>query len=162
MMAAFGLYWLSALVLELRSEVNFFCADTVLYAELAKCSLIERLGSYYPVDRITRFHPVTTGLAFVWMKALGPLAPWITPQNLLKAMFAAVGAVGVGRRCGPSWRSFRGAMPPCGARSTAPRSASGISPASRNRRSSPPRWPHSTSQPISTSEGDGRCVGRCS
>src|SRR5262245_6434479 len=96
LIAAFGLYWLSALVLEVRSEVNLFGADTVLYAELAKGSIIERLGSYYPVDRITRFHPVTTGLAFVWMKALGPLAPWITPQNLLKAMFAAVGAVGVG------------------------------------------------------------------
>jgi hypothetical protein len=63
--------------------------------ELAKGNVIERLGSFYPFDRITRFHPLTTALAVTWMKALAPLTQWMSPQQLLKAMFSAVGAIGV-------------------------------------------------------------------
>src|SRR5262249_22218387 len=94
--AAFGLYWLSALVLAAREDTFLFGADTILYMELAKGNVIERLGSFYAFDRITRFHPLTTALAVAWMKALSPLTQWITPQQLLKAMFSTVGAIGVG------------------------------------------------------------------
>jgi hypothetical protein len=94
-LAAFGIYWVSSLVLAARDEVYLFGADTVLYVELAKGPIVERLGSYYAFDRITRFHPLTTALAVVWMKALGLLAPWLAPQQQLKALFAAVGAAGV-------------------------------------------------------------------
>ena len=94
--AAFGLYWISALVLAARDDTFLFGADTILYMELAKGHVIERLGSFYAFDRITRFHPLTTALAVTWMKALGPLTSWITPQQLLKALFSAVGAIGAG------------------------------------------------------------------
>lgn len=94
-LAAFALYWLSALVLEARGEADLFGTDRVLYAELANGNVVERIGNYYAFDRITRFHPLTTVLAVVWMKVLGPLTSWITPQQLLKALFAAAGALGV-------------------------------------------------------------------
>jgi hypothetical protein len=94
--SAFGLYWLSALILAARNETFLFGADTILYMELAKGYIIERLGSFYAFDRITRFHPLTTALAVAWMKALGPLTPWLTPQQLLKGLFAALGGLGVG------------------------------------------------------------------
>jgi hypothetical protein len=93
--AAFGIYWLSSLILTARDETYLFGADTVLYMELAKGHIIERLGSYYALDRITRFHPLTPAMAAVWMKVLGPVTPWITPQQLLQAMFSAIGATGV-------------------------------------------------------------------
>jgi hypothetical protein len=94
--AAFGVYWLSALALAARDETFLFGADTILYMELANGRVVERLGGFYAFDRITRFHPLTTALAVAWMNALGWLTPWLTPQQLLKAMFAAVGAVGAG------------------------------------------------------------------
>jgi hypothetical protein len=90
-----GIYWVSALVLAARDEVYLFGADTVLYMEMAKGEIVEKLGSYYAIDRITRFHPLTTALVVVWMKALGPLTPWLGPKLLLKAMFSVVGATGV-------------------------------------------------------------------
>jgi hypothetical protein len=93
--AAFAVYWLSALVLAARDEVYLFGADTILYMELAKGQIVERLGSSYAIDRITRFHPLTTAMVVIWMKALGPLTPWLGPHQLLKSMFAAVGAAGV-------------------------------------------------------------------
>jgi hypothetical protein len=93
--AAFGLYWLSALVLQARGKVNLFGTDQVLYASLAGSNVAERIGKDYAVDRITRFHPLTTGLAVAWMKALHPLTPWIAPRQLLKGLFAAVGGIGV-------------------------------------------------------------------
>ena len=96
MVASFGLYWLSALVLAARDETYLFGADTTLYMELAKGNVIQRLGSSYAIDRIARFHPLTTAMAVAWMKALDPLTLWITPQQLLKAMFSSVGAIGVG------------------------------------------------------------------
>jgi hypothetical protein len=94
-LAAFSLYWLSALIIAARNEGALFGADTVLYAELAKGQVLEKLGSSYAFDRITRFHPTTTALAVAWMKGLAPLAGWIGVQNLLKALFSAVGAIGV-------------------------------------------------------------------
>jgi hypothetical protein len=85
-LAAFGLYWLSSSILQARGGITSFGADTLLYAALAGGDA---------VDRITRFHPLTAALAAVWMKIVGPLTPWISPLPLLKALFAAIGAVGV-------------------------------------------------------------------
>ena len=84
-LAAFLLYWTSALVLHGRDGTTHFGADAHIYSQLA-------WGS---VDRIARFHPLTTAMAAVWMKALAPLTPWLAAETLLKAMFAAAGAVGV-------------------------------------------------------------------
>lgn len=92
---AFCLYWLSSFVLESRGAMHDFGADAFYYAELAKENVIGRLGSDYLLDRITRFHPLTTGLAVIWMKLLSPLTVWISPQHLLKALFSLIGAVGV-------------------------------------------------------------------
>ncbi len=93
--AALAVYVLSAALLTARDEVYLFGADTVLYAELAKGPILERLGNSYAIDRITRFHPLTTAMAVAWMQALQPLMAWIAPQQLLTALFATVGAVGV-------------------------------------------------------------------
>jgi hypothetical protein len=83
---AFGLYWLSAVILQGRDATLIFGNDAHLYAMLLNG----------PVDRVTRFHPLTTALATVWMKLLGPLtSSWLTPQVLYKGLFAAVGAAGV-------------------------------------------------------------------
>src|SRR5262245_26600807 len=92
---AFCLYWTSSFILESRSATNDFGADAFYYAELAKENVIGRLGSDHLLDRITRFHPLTTGLAVVWMKLLSPLTIWISPLHLLKALFSLIGAVGV-------------------------------------------------------------------
>jgi hypothetical protein len=85
-LAAFALYWVSALVLQERGGTTHFGADAHLYSRLVDGSVD---------DRVTRFHPLTTAMAAMWMKVLGPISAWITPQTLLKAMFAAAGALGV-------------------------------------------------------------------
>jgi len=85
-LAAFVLYWGSALVLQGRAGTTHFGADAHLYSALFDGSTN---------DRITRFHPLTAAMVVVWVKITAPLTPWITPQNLLKALFAAVGALGV-------------------------------------------------------------------
>jgi hypothetical protein len=84
--AAFVLYWLSALILEARGGTTHFGADAHLYSMLADGTA---------VDRITRFHPLTTAVAAAWMKLLSPLSPWLTQHQILKGLFALVGAAGV-------------------------------------------------------------------
>ena len=84
--AAFALYFISALVLQARNGTTYFGADTGLYAVLASGDVI---------DRVARFHPTTIAMASVWMKIFNPLTLWVAPALLLKAMFAAIGAVGV-------------------------------------------------------------------
>lgn len=86
-LAAFGLYWATSFLLLARGGTTHFGADTPLYAGLAGGDAVER---------ITRFHPLTSALALTWMKLLAPLTAWIAPVHLLKAMFAAIGAAGVG------------------------------------------------------------------
>jgi hypothetical protein len=83
---AFGLYWLSSFVLQARNATTHFGADAHVYTLLADGIV---------VDGLARFHPVTIAMAMGWMKILGPLTPWVAPRHILKAMFAAVGAVGV-------------------------------------------------------------------
>jgi hypothetical protein len=86
--AAFGVYWLSSFILEASGwpAMTKFSADTGYYSVLAD-------GQIY--HRSARFHPVTVALALAWMKFLDPLTLWIAPLHLLKAMFAAIGALGV-------------------------------------------------------------------
>ena len=93
--AAFGLYWFSSFILQARSATTYFGADTWFYALLAEGNVFERIAGNYHLDRVARFHPTTVAMAAAWMEFLKPLTYWITPQHLLKAMFAAVGAVGV-------------------------------------------------------------------
>ncbi len=83
----FGVYWLTAVVLAARQTTAHFGADSSFYAVLADMAVHHRAA---------RFHPVTTTLGLAWMKALSPLfVPWLASATILKAMFAAVGALGV-------------------------------------------------------------------
>lgn len=93
--AAFVLYWASSFALELRKGTTHFGADTWHYTELAHGNVLSRLATNPYLDRITRFHPATVFAATAWLQLLSPLSRWIPPLYLLKAMFAAVGAVGV-------------------------------------------------------------------
>src|SRR5437868_13406524 len=84
--SAFGLYWLSSLVLQARNATLHFGADAHVYALLAQG---------VAVDGLTRFHPVTIVLGLAWVKLTNQLALGIAPAHALKALCAAVGAVGV-------------------------------------------------------------------
>jgi hypothetical protein len=93
--AAFGLYWLSAVVLEARWATTHFGADTWSYAQLASGDVWARSAADETLSRIARFHPVTIALIATWMEITKPLTMFLSPAVLLKALFAAVGAVGV-------------------------------------------------------------------
>lgn len=84
--AAFVLYMASAVGLQARHATMHFGADSHLYAPLAEGTVFER---------VVRFHPVTVVLASAWMTILKPLTAWVSAPVLLKAMFAAIGAMGV-------------------------------------------------------------------
>ena len=92
---AFGLYWLSSFLLEARGGTLHFHADTWLYAELGREDVFGGIAPDTQLAQIFRFHPLTVVMAAGWMKFFHFLTPWIAPPHLLKAMFAAVGAVGV-------------------------------------------------------------------
>jgi hypothetical protein len=94
-LAAFAVYWLSSFALVARNGTQHFYVDAWLYAELAQPNVFDRLVPETQLARIFRFHPVTVFLAAGWMKIVGPLTAWFTPAQLLKALFAAVGALGV-------------------------------------------------------------------
>lgn len=83
---AFAVYFASAFALEARRATELFGADTGLYIWL---------GQGNQVDRITRFHPLSTFLIVAWMKLFSPLTAWVAPVVILKALFAAIGALGV-------------------------------------------------------------------
>jgi hypothetical protein len=93
--AAFAVYWLSSFALVARNGTQHFYVDTWLYSELAEPNVFDRLVPESQLARIFRFHPVTVFLAAGWMKIVSPLTAWFTPAQLLKALFAAVGALGV-------------------------------------------------------------------
>jgi hypothetical protein len=93
--AAFAVYWLSSFALVARNGTQHFHVDTWLYAELAGPNVFDRLVPESQLARIFRFHPVTVFLAAGWMKIASPLTAWFTPAELLKALFSAVGALGV-------------------------------------------------------------------
>jgi hypothetical protein len=92
--ASFGVYWASSLHLEATHRTTHFAADSWFYAELGKGNVLARIADSYHLDRLLRFHPTTVLLAAGWMEIFSPLARWIAPEQLLKALFAAVGAVG--------------------------------------------------------------------
>jgi hypothetical protein len=85
-LAAFIVYWASSFILEAAEATVHFGSDAPMYAWFVRGE---------PIDRLTRFHPTTVVMELGWMKLTSPLAAWIAPPNLLKAMFAAVGAAGV-------------------------------------------------------------------
>lgn len=93
--AAFALYWLSSFILEARNATLHFGVDTWYYSALADGDVFERIPSTHFLERIVQFHPLTVAMAAAWMEIVSPIVPWVTPLHLLKAMFAAIGALGV-------------------------------------------------------------------
>jgi hypothetical protein len=93
--AAFTLYWTSSFILEANRATTRFGADTWFYTEIAKGNALARIGESQLLDRVFRFHPVTLILGATWMKLFGWLDLWITPQAILRALFAFAGAIGV-------------------------------------------------------------------
>ncbi len=85
--SAFGLYWLTHLILDGHNGASSFGADSTLYNPIAFGGIVE--------DRLMRFHPLTIHLAIAWAKILRPLSPWVPRQHLFAALFAAIGACGV-------------------------------------------------------------------
>jgi hypothetical protein len=85
-LSAFAVYWVSSLLIEAAHATILFGSDSPLYTRFLRGEM---------VDRVTRFHPATVVMELAWMKLLAPLTLWVAPQNLLKAIFAAVGAAGV-------------------------------------------------------------------
>lgn len=83
---AFAVYLISALYLGGRGGISYFGADPEYYV------VMDRHVHHH---RATRFHPTTVALGLGWMTLFSPLETWVAPHILLKAMFAAVGAVGV-------------------------------------------------------------------
>jgi hypothetical protein len=83
---AFLLYLGSALILDARDATTHFGADTYLYEDLAEGTVLAR---------VARFHPVTVGLATIWMWLFGWLSAWMEPKLVLKAMSSVGGAGGV-------------------------------------------------------------------
>ncbi len=86
-LGAFGLYWLTFLMLEAHNGSSSFGANSVLYTGIAYGNV---------QDRLTRFHPATVGLARLWMEMVSPFFAWVSPHHLLAALFAAFGAMGAG------------------------------------------------------------------
>lgn len=99
-LAALAVYWVSSCVLVARNGTLHFHVDTWLYSELSEPDLFARILPDTQLARIFRFHPVTVIIAAGWMKVVSPLTMWFTPAQLLKGLFAAVGALGV-------WASLR-------------------------------------------------------
>ena len=94
-LAAFTLYWLSSYILERRNGTTHFAADTWFYTDSPDRDVLYGFANDEDLSRIFRFHPTTVVVAAGWMKIVSPLARWIHRHYLLKAMFAAVGAIGV-------------------------------------------------------------------
>lgn len=92
--AFFAVYWASSYALVARKGTTHFGGDPWFYAEIAKGNVLGRLGEYQ-ISRIFRFHMTTVLLGAGWMETLAPLTRWIPAGFLLKALFAAVGALGV-------------------------------------------------------------------
>ena len=92
---AFALYWFSSTLLVARYGADHFGADSWAYSMLAQGNVWTNVGVDPHLGRIVRFHPVTVALAAAWVELFQPVADWISPKYVLKALFAAVGAAGV-------------------------------------------------------------------
>ena len=85
-LAAFAVYWRSAVILDGRSTTALFGADSPHYEFLRQSAVNHRAA---------RFHPLTIVMGLGWMKLFAPLTVWMSPAVLLNGLFAAVGAIGV-------------------------------------------------------------------
>ncbi len=84
--AAFAFFWLTASIISDSGMRELFGADSPQYEQLANGEVL---------DRITRFHPVTVAISLIWVKTIGAIFPKMWPSDILTALFALIGAIGV-------------------------------------------------------------------
>jgi hypothetical protein len=84
--AAFAFFWLTASIVSDSGMRELFGADSPQYEQLANGEVL---------DRITRFHPVTVAISLIWVKTIGAIFPKMWPSDILTALFALIGALGV-------------------------------------------------------------------
>jgi hypothetical protein len=88
---AFIVYFASSFALVARNGTTHFGGDPWLYTELARVDPFNDLGK---IAYVIRVHPLTGLLGLAWMKLASPLTSWLTPEQILRALFAVFGAIG--------------------------------------------------------------------
>ena len=96
--SAFNFYWQTSYFLLDMDRITYFGADGNVYLKLAQKTID---------DQILLFHPFAALLSVVWMKIFTPLTEMLPPEQILSAMFAAIGALGVGA----AFSIFKAMMP---------------------------------------------------
>jgi hypothetical protein len=91
---AFAVYWATSYILEENKASTRFGADTWFYTEIADGDALGRLHESQYLGRVFRFHPVTVIAGTIWMNALDWLTYVFEQEQVLRAMFALVGALG--------------------------------------------------------------------
>lgn len=89
----FAIYWATSFILDASGAITRFGADPWLYAEIADGDALSRLESE-AIGRIFRFHPVTVIAGTAWMNAFDWATRWLTDDQVLRASFALIGALG--------------------------------------------------------------------
>ncbi len=85
-LSAFVLYFSTSAILIANESTGYFGADSEVYLNLA-------YGQIEPQAEL--FHPFTILIAHGWMSIFAPLKSFMSPGEILAAMFAAIGAAGV-------------------------------------------------------------------
>ncbi|MGE0768754.1 MAG: hypothetical protein AB7L90_20115 [Hyphomicrobiaceae bacterium] len=91
-LGSFAVYFASSFALVARDGTTHFGGDPWLYTELARTDPFTDVGK---IAYVIRIHPMTGLLGLAWMKLASPLSFWLTPEEILRCLFAGFGAVGV-------------------------------------------------------------------
>lgn len=90
----FAIYWATSFILEENKATTRFGADTWFYTEIADGDALSRLEESQYLGRVFRFHPVTVIAGTIWMNVLDWLTYLFEQEQVLRGMFALVGALG--------------------------------------------------------------------
>jgi hypothetical protein len=90
----FTVYWTTSFILEANKAATRFGADTWFYTELADGDAFSRLSESQYLGRVFRFHPLTVVTATIWMNVFEWAKYLIAQEQVLRAMFALIGALG--------------------------------------------------------------------
>jgi len=91
----FAIYWTTSFILESNKATTRFGADTWFYSELADSDSLSHLQDNKELGRLIRFHPVTVVASAAWMNVFEWAKYHIAQEQVLRAMFALIGALGV-------------------------------------------------------------------
>lgn len=90
----FAIYWATSFILEQNKAKTRFGADTWFYSELADSDSLSHLRDNKELGRLIRFHPVTVIASALWMNVFEWAKYHIAQEQVLRAMFALIGALG--------------------------------------------------------------------